>query len=102
MKFRELEPSEIECRIGTVSKQGKGLSLLLYKTSRCDANILDETVGSERWQCDFYEQKGTLFCKVGIYIESMGQWVWKADAGSPSNMEAQKGEASDALTKIAA
>jgi hypothetical protein len=33
MRFRELSASEIECRIGTVSKSGKGLSLLLYKTS---------------------------------------------------------------------
>ena len=27
MKFRELRADEIECRVGTVSKQGKGLSL---------------------------------------------------------------------------
>jgi hypothetical protein len=26
-------------------------------------------------------------------------WVWKANAGAPSNMEAQKGEASDAFKR---
>lgn len=31
MKFRTLNADEIECRVGAVSKQGKGLSLLLYK-----------------------------------------------------------------------
>lgn len=98
MKFRELRADEIECRVGTVSKQGKGLSLLLYKTSRTDSDILDETVGPENWQCRFYEQKGTLFCSLGIRVardDGTFEWVWKDDAGSPSNMEAAKGEASD-------
>ena len=102
MKFRELRADEIECRVGTVSKQGKGLSLLLYKDARCDANILDETVGPENWQCEFYECKGTLFCKVGILVERKDgfcEWVWKDDAGSESNMEAKKGEASDAFKR---
>ena len=105
MRFRTLRENEIECRVGTVSKNGTGLSLLLFKDARCDANILDETVGPENWQCEFYECKGTLFCKVGILVErkdGLAEWVWKDDAGSPSNMEAAKGEASDALTKIAA
>lgn len=105
MKFRELRADEIECRVGTVSKQGKGVSLLLFKDARCDANILDETVGPENWQCRFYEQKGTLFCSLGVRVareDGTSEWVWKDDAGSPSNMEAAKGEASDALAKSAA
>ena len=32
MKFRPLREDEIECRIARISKDGKGLSLLLYKT----------------------------------------------------------------------
>lgn len=102
VKFRELNADEIECRVGTVSQKGTGLSLLLYKTARVDADILDETVGPENWQCEFYEQKGTLFCKVGIichYPDGQYEWVWKSDAGAPSNMEAQKGEASDAFKR---
>lgn len=102
MRFRELEAGEIECRIGAVQREGKGLSLLLYKDARCDMRILDETVGAENWQCEYYEQKGTLFCKVGILIQrqdGLCEWVWKDDAGSPSNMEAAKGEASDAFKR---
>lgn len=102
MKFRELRADEIECRLGTVSQNGKGVSLLLYKDARVDANILDETVGPENWQCEFYECKGTLFAKVGILVErsdGLGEWVYKDDAGAPSNMEAQKGEASDAFKR---
>ena len=99
-KFRELKAEEIECRVGVCREHG--LSLLLYKDARCDARILDEQVGPENWQCEFYECKGTLFCKVGILIdrgEQFHEWVWKDDAGAPSNMEVQKGEASDAFKR---
>ena len=99
MRFRDLTAQEVECRIGQVAKSGKGLSLLLYKDARCDANILDETVGEADWQSEFYEAKGTLFCRVGIYDQTKDEWVWKSDAGSPSNMEAVKGEASDAFKR---
>lgn len=102
LKFRDLRADEIECRVGTVGQSGKGISLLLFKDARCDARILDETVRAENWQCEFYEQKGTLFCKVGIRIDrgmQPDEWVWKSDAGSPSNMEAEKGEASDAFKR---
>lgn len=102
MEFRELDASEIECRIGQVSKSGASLTLLLYKNARTDADILDETVGTDNWQCRFYECKGTLFCSVGIRVsrdKTELDWVWKDDAGSPSSMEAQKGEASDAFKR---
>lgn len=98
--FRTLEAEEIECRVGVCRKNG--VSLLLYKTARVDADILDETVGPDRWQCEFYECKGTLFCKVGILMDrgdGLSEWVWKDDAGAPSNMEREKGEASDAFKR---
>lgn len=100
MNFRELRAEEIEVRVSRVTNSG--VDLLLYKDSRCDMRILDETVGPENWQSDFYECKGTLFCKVGILIgrsDGSCDWVWKANAGAPSNMEAQKGEASDAIKR---
>lgn len=34
MRFRTLEASEIECRVGTVGRNGNGLSLLLYKDAQ--------------------------------------------------------------------
>lgn len=94
--FRELKAEEIEVRVGMCRENG--LSLLLYKTSRVDADILDETLGPMGWQCEFSDHKGTLFCKVGIMSQD-GRWVWKEDAGAPSNMEAEKGEASDAFKR---
>lgn len=99
-KFRDLTKDDIDVRISQY-KEGKGCSLLLYKNARVDMNILDETVGSSNWQDDFYEKKGILFCKIGIntnysHPDMQDRWIWKGDAGSESNAEAKKGNASDA------
>ena len=95
-KFRDLQADEIEVRVQSV--KANGLVLLLYKNARCDMNILDETVGVENWQREHYECKGNLFCRVGIKSDG-GEWVWKADCGTESNTEAQKGEASDSFKR---
>jgi hypothetical protein len=95
MKFRDLRAEEIECRVQ--SEKQNGLILLLYKDARCDMNILDETVGAENWQREHYECKDSLFCRVGIKCGE--EWVWKADCGTESNTEAQKGEASDSFKR---
>lgn len=97
IKFRDLKADEIDCRVQSVKP--KGCILLLYKNARCDMNILDETVGSEHWQRKHYECKGNLFCEIGIYDESTGQWIWKGDCGSKSNTEKEKGEASDSFKR---
>lgn len=97
MKFRDLTADEIECRVQSVKQNG--LVLLLFKNARCDMNILDETVGEENWQREHYDCKGNLFCRVGIYCPSKIGWVWKADCGTESNTEAQKGEASDSFKR---
>ena len=43
-KIRNLNPEEIECRVGTVMEQG--ITLLLYKNARVDQTILDEVLAS--------------------------------------------------------
>lgn len=95
-KFRLLRADEIECRISQISD--KGLSLLLYKTARTDANLLDETVGFARWQNDFKVVDGVLYGGIGTESND-GEWVWKWDAGTESNTEAEKGRASDAFKR---
>lgn len=96
IKFRPLGADDVEVRVGQCSE--KGCSLLLYKTSRTDMALLDETVGPENWQCDYRSIDGKLFCGIGCRFKD-GEWVWKWDTGTPSNMEAQKGEASDAMKR---
>lgn len=94
-----MRADEIECRIGQIAKNGKGLSLLLYKDSRTDGDILDETVGAENWQCEYDVINGQLFCTVSIWDDKKEQWIRKQDVGSPSNVEAEKGRSSDALKR---
>lgn len=94
-KFRVLNADEIECRVARCTE--KGAQLLLYKDARCDMNILDETVGPNNWQRKHEEHRGNLFCAVSI--KENGEWVWKEDAGSESNTEAEKGHASDSFKR---
>lgn len=93
MKFRKLKADEIELRVGNVSQ--RGCTLLLYKDARCDMNILDES--GVVWQRDHKEVKGVMYCGVGIKCGD--DWVWKWDAGTESNTESQKGEASDSFKR---
>lgn len=95
MEFRLLRADEIDCRVATVKKNG--VSLLLYKDARCDMNILDETVGAERWQRKHEIIGGNLFCNVGILFD--GEWIWKQDVGVESYTEKEKGQASDAFKR---
>ena len=106
--FRLLKADEIECRVSRCSE--KGVVLLLYKTARTDADLLDETVDPQNWQNDFKVVDGTLYGGIGIRvnetfarddgtIEAWNEWVWKWDAGTESNTEAEKGRASDAFKR---
>lgn len=97
--FRALRANEIELRVGTVSKQKTGFSLLCYKDARCDQNILDEIYGSEYWQRDHKEIKGNLYGGVGVYNKDLQQWVWKWDCGTESHSDSEKGEASDSFKR---
>lgn len=126
MKFRKLNPSEIDCRVSTI--KANGLSLLLYKNARVDMAILDEVVGAEYWQRDHKEVKGNVYCGVSIRCEveeaeyemktiqeptetlhkvvekvlvkpGIYEWITKWDAGAESYTEKVKGEASDSFKR---
>lgn len=108
--FRTLRPDEIEVRIGQFSKpdaKRPWANLLLYKDARADMNVLDETVGPFNWQRKHYELKNVIYCSVGIRFiekdhntgEHKGEFIWKDDAGTESNTEAQKGESSDSFKR---
>ena len=97
LEFRKLTKDEIELRVGATTDSG--FSLLLYKTARVDAKILDETVGKFNWTKRFYQVKNTMICEIGIYSEEHKTFIFKGDAGDESNTEAIKGEASDSFKR---
>lgn len=98
-KFRLLKEDEIECKVKKVTQ--KGAILLLYKTARTDMDLLDESIGPEKWICDYKEIKGNLYC--GIAVQTDNYWVWKWDCGIESREDGEgnekKGEASDAFKR---
>lgn len=98
MEFRTLKASEIQVRPTDTKTKGRA-TLLLYQDARCAMDILDETVGNENWQKEYYDVKGNVYCKIGIFTSN--GWTWKSDCGTESNMDAEKGEASDAFKRAA-
>ena len=95
--IRTLKPEEIEVRVNQVTS--KGCQLLLYKDSRCDKRILDETFGINGWKNRYEEIKGNLFCIISVWDDEKKQWIDKEDCGVESFSEKQKGEASDAFKR---
>lgn len=97
MKFRTLKEDEIEVRVQSVTE--KGCILLLYKSSRVDMNILDETVGNLNWTRKHELIGDRLYCTVSIWDDKKGQWIHKQDVGTESNTEKEKGHASDSFKR---
>ena len=98
MDIRLLKANEIECRIGTF-KEGKGISLLLYKDARVDMRILDEVFGFDGWEREHQLIDGKLFCTVKVWSEKRGCWISKQDVGTESNTEKEKGQVSDSFKR---
>jgi len=92
-----------------------GAQCVAYIDARDVQDLLDDVCKPYGWQCKYSEHKGNLFCSIGIRdrrmmpdrpiqnksITDYGDWVWKEDCGTESNVEKQKGEASDAFKRAA-
>lgn len=95
--IRLLKANEIDCRVAQIARDGKSLSLLLYKDARVDMNILDETFGPLNWQRRHTRDNAN--CIVSIWDDDKHCWVEKEDTGTESNTEAEKGLASDSFKR---
>jgi hypothetical protein len=85
--------------VQSFSKYKAEATCVAYIDSRDVQDLLDKVVGPENWQCKYEEIKGNLFCSIGIF--SNGQWIWKSDCGTESNVDKEKGEASDSFKRAA-
>jgi hypothetical protein len=100
--MRKLRVDEIDFRVGTIGESANGAycTLLAYKDARVDMAMLDEVFGRDLWQNEYKrDSKGVLQCGIGIYNQTINQWVWKWSNGTESNTEKEKGEYSDALKR---
>lgn len=102
----ETPENERKYRVGnTFTYQGRKMAnMLCYVDARYVQDKLDEVVGPCNWSSDFLEIKGNLFCKITITFQredgTYGTST-KMDCGVESNVEKQKGEASDAFKRAA-
>ena len=95
---------EIPFKWRVQSSNQYGASCVAYIDARDVQDLLDEVCGQDGWQCKYSEHKGNLFCSIGILqpvMDKNTEWVWKEDCGTESNVEKQKGEASDAFKRAA-
>lgn len=98
MDLKELKKQiAYKWRVQSVNKWGA--NCVAYIDARDVQNLLDEVCGAENWQVLYEEHKGNLFAKIGIKIGD--EWVWKSDCGTESNVEKEKGEASDSFKRAA-
>jgi hypothetical protein len=95
--IRQLKPKEISCRVQQISE--KGLSLLLYVTSRAGQNLLDEIYGPLGWQRTHTIIGNELYCTISVWDDNKKLWVNKQDVGKESFTEKEKGRASDSFKR---
>jgi len=97
MKFRTLQADEIDIRVQQIKKDGSGVSLLLYKDSRVDMDILDETCGIDGWKRE--HSRDNHNCIVSVWSDRLKQWISKEDVGTESFTEKEKGLASGSFKR---
>lgn len=96
---RPFPESRISWRVGaTNGDKTKGIALA-YIDARDVMQRLDEACGFD-WQCRYsIAAEGLLICDIGIKIGS--EWIWRANGAGASDVEAEKGKASDAFKRAA-
>jgi hypothetical protein len=96
--FRE---NRISWRVGATKKDNgtpvSGIALA-YIDARDVMQRLDDVFGLD-WQCRYTQADTKTVCEVGIKIN--GEWIWRANAAGDSDIEAEKGAASDAFKRAA-
>ena len=74
--------------------------LVPYYDARDVQKVLDYVVGPDGWANEAMNINGKLYMSISINVEGEG-WISKSDVGTETNVEAVKGEASDALKRAA-
>jgi hypothetical protein len=93
------DPSKVSWRVGATTKnKSKGMALA-YIDARDVMERLDDVCGIGNWQCKYSHAGQKTICDIGIRINN--EWVWKANGAGDSDVEAEKGAASDAFKRAA-
>ncbi|QDP46240.1 MAG: putative Erf [Prokaryotic dsDNA virus sp.] len=96
----ETPKDRVKFRIGRKYANNQRAHMLAYVDARYVQDRLDEVIGSENWSNSFEVIDNTLFCAITVVFPD-GKAVTKTDCGTESNVEKEKGEASDAFKRAA-
>ena len=104
MKLEELKKpfpaNKIQWRVGATNNNNTRGLALAYIDARAIMNRLDEVVGPENWQKEYFlGENEEIVCNLGIRIN--GEWVWKSDGAGKTDFEAIKGGMSDSFKRAA-
>ena len=104
-KIKELLKAEtpkdrVKFRIGRKYANNQRAHMLAYVDARYVQDRLDDVIGAENWSNSFEVIDNTLFCSITVVFPD-GKAVTKTDCGTESNVEKEKGEASDAFKRAA-
>jgi len=97
------EPMVFSWKVQTANDYG--CSCVAYIDSRQVQDKLDDVVGPMNWKSRYYTvgtgSNEQLFCEISIYDEDKREWISKADTGTESMTEKEKGLVSDAFKRAA-
>ena len=96
----ETPKDRVKFRIGRKYANNQRAHMLAYVDARYVQDRLDDVIGAENWSNDFQVIDNTLFCSITVVFPD-GKVVTKTDCGTESNVEKEKGEASDAFKRAA-
>lgn len=95
--------SQLEWRVqqcGETKKDGKVWAMVLcYVQARAIEERLDEVVGFNNWQNEIRVEGDNIIARLGLRIN--GEWIWKENGASQTEIEAFKGGISGAIKRVA-
>ena len=85
--------------MGATTKDKTSGIALAYIDARDVMKRLDEVMQFD-WQCRYpLADNGLLICEIGLKIKD--EWLWRANGAGDTQVEAEKGKASDAFKRAA-
>jgi hypothetical protein len=93
-----IQPNEIEWRVQSVTSTGK-MIVVPYINNRCVMQRFDAAFGPTNWKSEFREITNGFICRLTVYLD--GQFIYREDGASKTNIEPEKGGISDAMKRAA-
>ena len=97
---RPTPAKHVKFRVGFKTQDGSSSCMLAYVDARYVQGAFDEAVGTENWDSKYESIDGKLFCYITVRFPD-GSVATKSDCGVETDVEKEKGQASDAFKRAA-